>query len=91
MHSKEDIEKIIREAVINVTGITLLKKIDNLIGKDLNIMPADFLYIFDILGKELQLPVHDIFINYTFEVMIVENLTDALFELEKRGNTRISC
>lgn len=87
MHSKKDVEKIVREVVMNVTGINKLENYDSLVGKDLNINPADFLYIFDILEKQFQLPVHDIFISHTFEVMTIGNMTDVLFELIKRGDT----
>ena len=82
MHSKKMIENIIRDAVKNVTGIIELKKDDSLIDKELKIIPADFIYIFDILRERLQLPVHDIFVKHTFEVMTIENMTDALFELK---------
>jgi hypothetical protein len=87
MHSKEAIEKTIREAVKDVTGIAFLEKDASLIDRELDIIPANFLYIFDILEEKLQLPIHDVLINHTFEVMTVENLTDALFKLELRGYT----
>lgn len=91
MHSKESIEKTIQEAVMNVTGIEVFEKDTSLIDKKLNIIPANILYIFDILEKKLQLPVHDIFINHTFEVMTVENLADALFQLERLGHKAEKC
>ena len=81
MHSKEMIEDIIRDAVKNVTGITALERDTNLIDQELKIIPVDFLYIFDILEKKLQVPAHNIFIDHTFEVMSVAKLADALFEL----------
>lgn len=92
MYSKEGIEKAIREAVKDVTGITIFDKDTSLIDSKMNILPAQFLYIFDLLEKKLQIPVHDIYIKQTFEVMTVGNLTDALFELDKRSHpAEISC
>lgn len=84
MHSKEAIERTIRLAIKDVTGITELKINESLIDREMGIIPANFLYIFDILEKKLQLPTYDIF-NHTFEVMTVENLTNSLFELGNRG------
>ncbi|SHH84864.1 hypothetical protein SAMN02745823_01176 [Sporobacter termitidis DSM 10068] len=85
MNSKEVIENTIRDAVKDVTGITNLEKDASLIDRELAIIPACFLYIFDILEKKLELPVYNIFKDHTFEVMTVENLTNALFELEMPG------
>lgn len=82
MNSKEDIENIIRNAVKDVLGITSLDKSASLIDRDLAIVPVNFLYIFEILEKGLQLPVYNIFIDHTYEVMTIEKLTNALFELQ---------
>jgi hypothetical protein len=87
MNLKESIEKTIREAIKNVTGITALDEDDSLLDRELNILPANFLYIFDILEEKLKLPVHDIFIDHTYEVMTVKNLTNALLVLETQGYT----
>jgi hypothetical protein len=86
MYSKECIGRLIKESIKDVTGITILDKDTSLIGSNMSILPAKFLYIFELLEKKLQLPVHDIYKEYTFEVMTIENLTDALFDLDKRIN-----
>jgi hypothetical protein len=86
MNTRESIEHKIREAVGDVTGTTNLDKNVSLIDRAALIIPVCFLYIFDILEKSLELPVYDIFTNHSFEVMTVENLTDALFELETQSH-----
>lgn len=83
MYSKSFIEQAIREAVYKVTGIKDLEKDRSLIDRDMNIMPANFLYIFEILEEELRLPVCQIFIGNSYEVMCVENLTNAIYSLQE--------
>lgn len=85
MYSKRDIEKAILEAVKAVAGIEFLEKSANLVDRDMNIIPANFLYVFDMLEEKFRLPVYNIFIDSTYEVMTVENLTEALFELQKQN------
>jgi len=82
MASKEIIERAICDAVRDVTGLVDIEKDESLIDGGLSIEPVDFLYIFDILEKKLQLPVCDIFKNHTFEVMTINNLTDALINVK---------
>jgi len=81
MQTKEVIQAAIYDAVREVTGISHFEKNASLIDKDLRIGPASFLYIFDILEKQLQVPACDIFQNHTYEVMTISNLTEALFAL----------
>ena len=78
MNSRVFIEKVICDTIRDVSGIEHLEKDASLIGRDSGISPVDFLYIFDLLEKQLQMPVSDIFINYTFEVVTVNNLAAAL-------------
>ncbi len=85
MNTKEIMVNTILAAVEEVTGILDLENDTSLIDRDLAIMPACFLYIFDMLEKRLQLPVYDIFIDNTFEVMTVENLSNALLKLKTKG------
>lgn len=84
MITKEQIEKSIRDAILKVTGKKDLGSLDSLIDKDMGIMPVDFLYIFDILEKELNLPVCKIFENNGYDVMCVNNLTDAIYSLQEK-------
>jgi len=64
-------------------GITSL----NLMSRDLGIIPVDFLYIFDILERALQIPVHRVFVQAKYEVMTVAHLADAFCELQKLTKT----
>ena len=84
MITKEYIEKTIRDAVCEVTDKKDFSSSDSLIDKDMGIMPVDFLYIFDILEKELNLPVCKIFENNGYDVMCVNNLTDAIYSLQEK-------
>ena len=84
MLTKEQIEKSIRDAVCEVTGKKDFGSLDSLIDKDSGIMPVNFLYIFDILEKELNLPVCKVFENNGYDVMCVKNLTDAIYSLQEK-------
>jgi len=76
------IQNIIRDAVEAVTGITNYSNDASLIDRELAIIPAKFLYIFEIIEQRLHVPLSEIFIKHSFEVMTVENLTSAIMELE---------
>jgi len=79
MHTRDDLEKAIRKAIEEVTGITDLEDDDNLMSRKLRIQPSAFLYIFDILEKELELPVYEVFKHNTYENMTLCGLTDTLY------------
>ena len=81
MKDMEEISKAICNAITEVTGVVSLDKDASLISRDSGIAPASFLYIFDILEKQLQIPVHDIFKTHTFEVMTTDGLTAAIYNL----------
>jgi len=83
MHTKESVETAIRESIFDVTGVAKLEGNSSLVGKELDINPVAFLYIFDILEKRLRLPVYDVFTKYGYNVMTVDNLATALLELSK--------
>jgi len=82
MHTKEDVQSAVKNALKRVTGIEILSERENLLKAEVGIAPAKFLYVFDELQEGLQLPVYEIFKNQTFVVMSVENLSTALFELQ---------
>ena len=77
--TREEIEGMVRNAVKDVTGIEIKSSDTSLIDRETGIIPADFLYIFDQLEQKLQAPVCGIFAEYTYEVMTVKNLVDALY------------
>lgn len=82
MHTKEHIIQSIRYAIYKVTGLTNIDKNRSLIDKETKIAPVNFLYIFDILENELQLPVCKIFEDNTYEVMCIENLANAIYKIQ---------
>ena len=82
MYSKEYIENSIRDAVFKVTGIKELDETTNLISKELGVIPVNFLYIFDILEENLELPVSQIFADNSYEVMCIKKMTDAFYKLQ---------
>jgi hypothetical protein len=73
--------KLIRKTVSDVSGISDFENDASLIDGTLPIAPVNFVYIFGALEKALNLPVHDILKDHTFNVMTVENLADAILAL----------
>ena len=90
MYSKSAIEKTIQNTIKDVTGIAALEKDASLIDRELDIHPAKFLYIFDILERELMIPVHEVFTTQSFDVMTIGNLTDAILELESQNRAEVA-
>ena len=86
MHSRSNIKDEIIRAVKEVTGISYTDENANLVDREIGIVPADFVYIFDILKKSLQLPVHNVLSEYNSDVMTVNNLANALFDLLERDS-----
>jgi len=85
--SKEDIKKAIREAVRAVTGIEGLEDTDSLVDRDLGIAPVNFLYIFDILEKDLQIAVCEVLETITYQVMTIESLATAISHIKTESLT----
>ena len=48
--------------------------------------PVDLLYVFDELERALKLPVCNILMDHTAEVMTVTNLANALFAMHQGEN-----
>ena len=78
MNTYEMIENKIIEIVKQVTGIKKIDKSDNLVDKKLNIIPADFLYIFEILEETFGPNIYSIFQNNGYDVMVIKNLAKAI-------------
>jgi len=76
---REEIKETIRSAVVEVTDLAILDDDTCLLDSHLRIPPVAFLYIFDIIEKQLNFPVCDFFAKNTFEVMTLKNLTEALY------------
>lgn len=80
-YSKEDIAHMLHAAVKDVTGLTILSDDDSLISSQYGIHPANFLYIFDILEKQLGIPTADVFKNSHYSIMTVSHLSSAFYEM----------
>ncbi len=80
-YSKQELMKLIQQTVYEVTKIQVKQMDTNLLDTRLLIHPADFLYIFDILEKKLNVPAADILKNHDYTVMRVDVMSEALLEL----------
>lgn len=80
-YTEKDIINVIKETVFEVTGIQELSDGDNLLSTKLDILPADFLYIFDLLEKKLEVPAVDVLKNTDYQVMQIDYFSKALLEL----------
>ena len=81
--SRQDVERIIKQVVMDVTSLTGLEESTNLLDRELSIFPADFLYIFDLLERELQVDVYSILRNNTYRMMTVGVMADELYRICK--------
>lgn len=73
--SVADIKTIIRDIVCSVSGKSDFQDVDNLLSRDIGIMPVDFLYVFDCLEKRFGLPLFEIVENRDYTVMTIDNLS----------------
>lgn len=80
-YTKEHIEKLIINIVYKVTGKSITTSKISLLDENLQILDADFIYIFSELEKELNLPIFNIFQHNNFEIMYISNLSDAILQL----------
>lgn len=76
--SVEMIRQIVRNAVMQVTGIKQLDDDKSLVGVEYGINPVDFLYIFEMIGETLERDVSYILAEASFEIMTVNHLSDAI-------------
>lgn len=81
IYEKSDIVEIIKETVYKVTQIKIDDENTSLLDTRLRIYPADFLYIFELLEKKLNVPAADILRTHPYSVMEIDKLSDALLEL----------
>ena len=81
-YAKEEIRKCIIDVVKEVTHQEIEN--ENLLDSRLGIQPVDFLYIFDLLEKELKLPVIKIIEVSDYNVMQIDRLCDAIWNLQKK-------
>lgn len=81
MYTKKEVMELIRKVVFEVTGNKVESDEISLLDTSLNINPADFLYIFDLLEKELKVPAVDILKDHDYTVMRIDDMSEALLAL----------
>lgn len=80
-HTEAEITKAIIETVYEVTRISIQTEEISLLDTQLDINPADFLYIFDILEKQFGFETKEILENSNYDVMYIPNLSKAIMQL----------
>jgi len=80
---EKEIRSIVRKAVVEVTRDTDICDDANLLERDGSIMPADFLYIFDIIEKNISFSVNKFFAECTIADMTIENIARTVYELQE--------
>lgn len=81
MYAKKEVIELIRKVVFEVTGNKVESDGMSLLDTRLGINPVDFLYIFDLLEKELEVPAVDILKDHDYTVMRIDNMSEALLAL----------
>lgn len=81
MHTKKEVIESIQKVVFEVTGNKVESDEISLLDTSLRITPADFLYIFDLLEKELEVPAVDILKDHDYTVMKIDDMSEALLAL----------
>lgn len=84
-YTKKDIRNLIRKIVFDVTKVHVESENTSLLDTRLKIHPADFLYIFDLLEKELHIPVVNIFIDQDYTIMRVDRMSEAILGLIEKS------
>ena len=69
--------------MIDITNVKI-DSTDNLLDNKLNILDADFIYIFTELEKIFDLPIFEIFKDSTFEIMKISNLSKKIMDLARK-------
>ena len=82
MIENENIENLIREVICDVTGLAVDDTTQNLVGMHSEILPVEFLYIFEILERKLKVPLCNIFTTHGYEVMTIKNLANAIIDIK---------
>lgn len=79
MPDQNTIVNIITDAVLEITGIEISNPDTNLLSRDIGIIPADFLYILDIVEKRTCKNVYTLIENSHYTIMTPNNLANALY------------
>lgn len=80
-YTKKQLNNLIRNTVSKVTGINIESDEVSLLDTRYQINPVDFLYIFEVLEKELGISPADILKKNDYTVMKINNMSEALLGL----------
>lgn len=80
-YEKSDLVRLIQNTVYEITEIQLESEKMNLL--DMDICPVDFIYIFDLLERKLHVPVVNILIGSSYQILEIDAMSKALLELLK--------
>lgn len=80
-YTKKEILDLIQRIVFKVTQVKIDSEDISLLDTRLHIHPADFLYIFNELEKELGVPVVNLLIDHDYQIMRMDHMSEALLDL----------
>ena len=86
MYSKEKIADIVKNAIYEVTKIRIDNDDINLLSEELKIFPADFLYVFEIIERNIEVSIGSIFVDYGYEAFEVKRFIKIICELYYSSN-----
>lgn len=89
MYSIDYIEAVVYEAIEQVTGMTNIDSNVCLLDKNVGIMPAEFLYIFEHVESKLGMPINSVLTENTYEVFFVDKLVEAIYKIYISSNMEI--
>jgi len=82
MKTVENIEQLLVSIIKDICEINVDDKDLNLLSDEADITMADFLYVFDILEKQLDLPVVSILEHNDYTVFTVRNIASEIYKLQ---------
>ena len=82
MEREKYMERVIYDVVKAVTDIDVIDVEDSLLDIKYGIFPADFLYIFSLIEREVGCDVTTILVGSTHEVMSIKNLAQAISNID---------
>lgn len=86
MYSKGEVYNIVCDAVKKVAGLNEVSSDMCLLDRKYGVYPADYLYIFDIIEMKLGVSISRILESYTYEVFIINNLQNAIYDIYLSDN-----
>jgi hypothetical protein len=78
----EQLEHVVSAAIYHVTSKDIADHDQHLLNDAVRVQMVDFLYVFETLEKELNLPVADILKDNDFSVFTIRNLAKEILRLK---------